>query len=71
MRQWLQNLSDTLVDRFVPKAEAAAATNCWTDTICGYTGASPVCGSSGHRYTQTITTCSDGTVTYGAFRCGC
>ncbi|WP_329492822.1 hypothetical protein [Kitasatospora herbaricolor] len=71
MRQWLQNLSDTLVDRLVPKAEAAAATECWTETVCVRNTGTAFCGYSGNMATFTYLVCPDGTRTFKGMRCGC
>ncbi|MBA2813240.1 hypothetical protein E0500_039490 [Streptomyces sp. KM273126] len=62
MRQWLQNLSDSLVDRLVPRAEAAAA-QCWLEWRCVRGGDTSGCASTGHEWWQTQECCDDG-------RCG-
>ncbi|MFJ3925250.1 hypothetical protein [Streptomyces sp. NPDC090022] len=62
MRQWLQNMSDTLVDRLVPRAEAAAA-SCWPEYRCVRGSAGGGCASTGYEWWQVRTCCSDGSCT--------
>lgn len=68
MRNWLQNLSDSLVDRLVPKAEAAAATNCWTEERCSF-GPPEACSSSNRKMLFTYLHCADGSTSFVGSRC--
>ncbi|MEV6586996.1 hypothetical protein [Streptomyces acidicola] len=65
MRQWLQNLSDSLVDRLVPRAEAAAA--CWPEKRCVRGNSSSGCASTGHEWWQKRTCCDDGSCSSWTF----
>ncbi|MER6914777.1 hypothetical protein ABT354_24145 [Streptomyces sp. NPDC000594] len=70
MRKWFQNLSDTMVDRLVPKTEAAAAVQCWTEETCErLPGTVPLCRPDGWM-TTIWSVCSDGTRTRTGWRCG-
>ncbi|MFC9856099.1 MULTISPECIES: hypothetical protein [unclassified Streptomyces] len=68
MRKWFRKLSDDLVDRLVPRAEAAAAVQCWTEESCIRTMI-PVCHQTGFRALSTYRVCSDGTRYYQSYRC--
>ncbi|MER6914778.1 hypothetical protein ABT354_24150 [Streptomyces sp. NPDC000594] len=68
MRKWFQNLSDAMVDRLVPKAEAAAAVQCWTEQVCSRTMI-PMCHQTGFRSLATRRVCSDGTSTWLGSQC--
>ncbi|MFH9268731.1 hypothetical protein ACH4KN_31415 [Streptomyces sp. NPDC017546] len=68
MREWIRNLSDSLVDRLVPRAEAAAAVECWTEEICNSTMV-PMCHRTGFKAIYTDLVCSDGTRVYQGKRC--
>ncbi|NBM14643.1 hypothetical protein [Streptomyces sp. GC420] len=66
MRQLLHTLSDSLVDRLVPRAQAAAA-SCWTEWRCVRGSSTSGCASTGHEWWQTRSCCSDGSCTAWAF----
>ncbi|MFJ8250395.1 hypothetical protein [Streptomyces sp. NPDC094466] len=68
MRDWIRNLSDSLVDHLVPRAEAAAAVECWIEEKCGSTMV-PTCHQTGFRAIYTTQICSDGTQVYLGRRC--
>lgn len=68
MRDWIRNLSDSLVDRLVPRTEAAAAVECWTEEVCGRMMI-PMCHQTGFRAIFTSRVCADGTRVYQSSRC--
>ncbi|MFJ8250396.1 MULTISPECIES: hypothetical protein [unclassified Streptomyces] len=68
MRAWFENLSDALIDRLVPKTEAAAATQCWTEEVCQQ-GPLQLCGSTGRWGYFIYQVCADGTRTFRGVRC--
>ncbi|MFH9132210.1 hypothetical protein [Streptomyces sp. NPDC017524] len=68
MRDWIRSLADSLVDRLVPRAEAAAAVECWTEERCGSVMV-PMCHRTGFRAISTYRVCSDGTQVYLDRRC--
>ncbi|MER6914779.1 hypothetical protein ABT354_24155 [Streptomyces sp. NPDC000594] len=70
MRKWFQSLSDSMVDRLVPKADASAAVQCWTEEICQQVAGIALCTSTDKWLTATYLVCSDGTRTYQGWRCG-
>ncbi|MER6914776.1 hypothetical protein ABT354_24140 [Streptomyces sp. NPDC000594] len=67
MRKWFQNLSDTMVDRLVPKAEASAAVTCRIEEECIY---HPVCSRGQMAWRRVMQFCSDGTHQMLSAGCG-
>lgn len=68
MRDRIRNLSDSLVDHLVPRTEAAAAVECWSEEVCGSTMV-PMCHHTGFRAIFATQVCSDGTRVYLGKRC--
>ncbi|MER6914780.1 hypothetical protein ABT354_24160 [Streptomyces sp. NPDC000594] len=68
MRKRFQKLSDSLVERLVPKADASAAVQCWIEETCRQ-GPLQICGSTSRWGYWTYEVCADGTRTWKGVRC--